>query len=96
MGGVRLTRPVVGMAAAPVGGYWLVASDGGVFSFGAPFSGSAGGLPLSKPVVGMRPLPGGGGYWLVGADGGIFTFGAANFHGSTGNDLLNAPIVALG
>jgi hypothetical protein len=96
MGAVRLRKPVVGMAANPGGGYWLVASDGGIFSFGAPFYGSTGALKLSKPVVGMRPVPGGGGYWLVGADGGVFTFGGANFHGSTANDLLNAPVVALG
>ena len=40
---VRLP-PVVGMAATPSGhGYWLVASDGGIFSFGdAPFYGSTG------------------------------------------------------
>jgi hypothetical protein len=44
----------------------------------------------------MRVLPGGGGYWLVASDGGVFAFGGANFHGSTANDLLNAPIVALG
>jgi len=96
MGAVRLRKPVVGMAASPGGGYWLVASDGGVFSFGAPFYGSAGSLVLSKPVVAMCPLPGGGGYWLVGADGGVFTYGGANFHGSTANDLLNAPVIAMG
>ena len=45
MGAVRLTRPVVGMAVdAATGGYWLVASDGGVFAFDAPFAGSAGAL----------------------------------------------------
>jgi hypothetical protein len=32
----------------------------------------------------------------VGSDGGVFAFGGANFHGSTANSLLNAPIVALG
>ncbi len=38
-----MNKPVVGMAATPDGqGYWLVASDGGVFSFGdAGFHGSA-------------------------------------------------------
>jgi hypothetical protein len=43
------------MAASPGGqGYWLVASDGGVFSFGdAPFEGSTGALSLSAPVVGI-------------------------------------------
>ena len=35
------------MAATPDGkGYWLVASDGGIFAFGdAPFYGSTGGSP---------------------------------------------------
>jgi hypothetical protein len=37
------------MAATPSGkGYWLVAADGGVFSFGdAGFFGSEGGKPLA-------------------------------------------------
>jgi hypothetical protein len=46
MGGSVLNQPIVGMAAppapAPAGttGYWLVARDGGVFAFAAPFLGS--------------------------------------------------------
>jgi len=46
---------VVGMAATPSGnGYWLVAADGGIFSYGdAAFDGSAGGLALNKPILGM-------------------------------------------
>jgi hypothetical protein len=45
------------MASTPTGkGYWLVASDGGIFSYGdAGFFGSAGSLDLNKPVVGMAP-----------------------------------------
>jgi len=45
----------VGMASTADGrGYRLVASDGGIFSFGsASFQGSAGGLALDAPVVGM-------------------------------------------
>ena len=72
------------MAATPDGGgYWLVASDGGIFSYGdAPFEGSAGGLPLAKPIVGLTANPGGGGYWLVASDGGIFNYGFARFFGS--------------
>ncbi len=44
-GDIQLNQPIVGMAATPDGGgYWLVASDGGIFAFGdAPFWGSAGG-----------------------------------------------------
>jgi hypothetical protein len=35
------------------GGYWLIASDGGVFNYGdAGFFGSMGGTPLVEPVVG--------------------------------------------
>ena len=35
-------------------GYWLVASDGGIFSFGgAPFLGSTGGQHLNQPIVGL-------------------------------------------
>ena len=66
-------------------GYWLVASDGGIFSFGdAHFYGSTGGDPPHQPIVGMARTPSGHGYWLVASDGGIFTFGDARFHGSTG------------
>jgi hypothetical protein len=42
------------MASPGGGGYWLVASDGGIFSFGkARFCGSTGGIPLADPVVGI-------------------------------------------
>jgi hypothetical protein len=72
------------MAATPDGGgYWLVASDGGIFTFGdAAFFGSTGALRLNQPIVGMAATPDGGGYWLVASDGGIFTFGDAAFFGS--------------
>ena len=92
-----LNRPIVGMAATPDGGgYWLVASDGGIFSSGdAAFHGSMGGTHLNRPIVGMAATPDGGGYWLVASDGGIFSFGDATFHGSTGNIHLNQPIVGM-
>jgi Peptidase A4 family/Putative Ig domain len=96
-GGIRLNRPIVGMAATPDGqGYWLVASDGGIFSFGdAVFYGSTGNLHLNQPIVGMAATPDGQGYWLVASDGGIFSFGDAVFYGSTGNLHLNQPIVGM-
>ncbi|MHB1717300.1 MAG: hypothetical protein ACYCV5_08250, partial [Acidimicrobiales bacterium] len=55
MGGTHLNQPIVGMAPVPGGGgYWLVAADGGVFSFGtAHFYGSMGGTHLNQPVVGI-------------------------------------------
>jgi hypothetical protein len=77
-------------------GYWMVASDGGVFNYGdAVFDGSTGGLRLNAPIVGMAATHDGGGYWLVASDGGVFTYGDAVFHGSTGGLHLNAPIVGM-
>jgi hypothetical protein len=77
-------------------GYWLVASDGGIFSFGdAAYYGSTGSLTLNKPIVGLAPTPDGKGYWLVASDGGIFSFGDAAYYGSTGSLTLNKPIVGL-
>jgi parallel beta-helix repeat protein len=72
-------------------GYWLVAADGGIFTFGnAGFFGSTGGPPpLDAPVVGMVPTADRLGYWLVAADGGIFTFGDAGFFGSIGGQGLS-------
>ena len=89
--------PVVGMAATASGnGYWIVASDGGIFTFGdASFHGSMGGSFHATPIVGMAATPDGAGYWEVAADGGIFTFGDANFYGSMGGQHLNAPIVGM-
>jgi hypothetical protein len=77
-------------------GYWLVASDGGIFSYGdARFFGSTGGMRLNQPVVGMAATPSANGYWLVASDGGIFAYGDAGFHGSTGSINLNQPIVGM-
>jgi outer membrane protein assembly factor BamB len=77
-------------------GYWTVARDGALFAFGgAPYCGSASGLLLSHPIVGMTGTPTGHGYWLVAADGGIFSFGDARFFGSTGAIALKRPIVGM-
>ena len=82
---------------SPTGqGYWLVASDGGIFNYGdAAFQGSAGSIHLNQPVVGMAATPDGKGYWLVASDGGIFNYGDAGFYGSTGSIHLNKPIVGM-
>ena len=77
-------------------GYHVVASDGGIFSFGdAPFQGSAGSVHLTQPIVGMAATTDGGGYWLVASDGGIFSYGDAPFYGSMGGKPLLAPIVGM-
>jgi uncharacterized protein YkwD len=94
---LRLVQPVVGIAATPSGhGYWRVASDGGVFTYGdAHFYGSTGNLRLKQPIVGIAATATGHGYWMVASDGGVFTFGDAHFYGSTGNLRLNRPIVGI-
>jgi hypothetical protein len=82
---------VCGSAA---GGYYQVAADGGVFTFGgARFYGSMAGKHLNAPIVGIIPTANDGGYWLVAADGGIFSFGDAKFAGSMGGKHLNMPVV---
>jgi len=80
----------------PTQGYWQVATDGGVFSFGnAAFHGSMGGTPLNQPIVGLTAGPGDQGYWEVASDGGIFAFGSAPFYGSMGGTPLNRPVVGI-
>jgi hypothetical protein len=87
-------------------GYWLVGSDGGIFTFGsAQFHGSTGSLSLQRPVVGITPTASDQGYWLVASDGGIFSFNTGFYGSIPGLDLhpagsgqpnsLNAPIVGM-
>ncbi len=82
--------------STPPTGYWLAASDGGIFTYGdAGFFGSTGALKLNRPIVTMAPTPSDAGYWLAASDGGIFTFGDAAFFGSTGALALNSPVVGM-
>ena len=66
----------VGLAPSLSGrAYWMVAADGGIFSFGdARFYGSTGNLRLAQPVVSMTSAANAKGYWLIARDGGVFTF----------------------
>jgi CSLREA domain-containing protein len=97
IGHLTLNEPIVGMASTPDGaGYWLVAADGGVFSYGdAAFYGSTGAVHLNEPIVGMAATPDGKGYWLVAADGGVFAFGDAGYFGSMGGKALNQSVVGI-
>ena len=67
-----------------------------MWSFGnAQSFGSAAGVPLTHPIVGIAPTKDNGGYWLVASDGGIFSYGDAPFEGSTGAIALDKPIVGI-
>jgi hypothetical protein len=63
-------------------GYWLAASDGGIFAFNRSFFGSTGSIRLNQPIIGMAATHDLGGYWLAARDGGVFTFGDASWFGS--------------
>ena len=93
---MRLNQPIVGMAATPAaGGYWLVATDGGIFAFGdAAFPG--------------RRAPSGStsrsSAWPHARRQGLLArrlrrrrlrLRPTRFHGSTGAIGLNRPIVGM-
>ena len=63
---------------APAQGYWEVAADGGIFTYGsASFQGSLGGQGSNDPVVGVAATPDGGGYRELQANGLVSSFGDA-------------------
>ena len=92
-GNLRLNKAVIGMAPSSDGaGYWLVASDGGIFAFDVPFRGSMG---ATRPEqADHRLVPGNNGYLMVAEDGGIFAFGDVAFHGSLGSNPPASPVVS--
>jgi Cu/Zn superoxide dismutase len=95
-GARKVCGPVKATGGSTEAGYWLVASDGGVFNFGdAGLFGSAGNMKLNRPIVAIAATPTGDGYWLAASDGGIFAYGDAAYLGSMGGTPLNQPIVAM-
>jgi hypothetical protein len=81
---VAMNKPACKILPTKSGlGYRIVATDGGVFTFGdATFHGSTGAMRLNAPIVDAADTPSGEGYWLLGADGGVFSFGDAGYFGS--------------
>jgi hypothetical protein len=101
----------LGIAPAPGGAspgdaaYWLLAGDGGVFSFGpAPFFGAATVPPtLCAPNLddrtfadgtcwSMAATPSGEGYWILNGDSGeIYAFGDASLFGEPADGYVGVP-----
>jgi hypothetical protein len=82
-----LNAPIVGMVpSSDGGGYFLVASDGGVFAFGdAKFAGSCPGIGgCNGKAVAVMPDATGNGYWVVTSSGSVYPFGDAVDYGAPG------------
>jgi hypothetical protein len=98
---------ITDMATTPDGdGWWLVGSDGGVFSFGdANYygsmdqlnpnlpSGGANSAASNGPITGITSTPDGGGYYLVDAHGDVYAFGDA--HPNLGNAPAGTTIEGI-
>ena len=72
----------------------LTGTSGSVTVTGSAFAAA---LNLKSNWFALAGQPSGGtaGYWLDSSTGGVFSFGDANFYGSTGNLVLNKPIVGM-
>ncbi len=93
----RLNAPILGMVPSPDGqGYFMVASDGGVFAFGdAAYEGSCPGIGgCTAKAVAVVPDATGNGYWLVTQKGGVYVFGDAKYYGglSTTNGMVTSAV----
>ncbi|MHB1511444.1 MAG: hypothetical protein ACYCZ8_18225 [Acidimicrobiales bacterium] len=75
-------------------GYYLVAADGSVYSFGAaPFLGSMYGRYANGTITGIAVAPGRG-YYLVSSRGSVWNFGAP-FFGSRRGLYVNGTITGI-
>ncbi len=92
---------IAGMApTADNRGYWLVASDGGVYASGdASYLGGANpgsATVATNCVVGIAATPDGKGYWLADSAGKIYPFGSdAGSYGDTSSLSLRSPVVGI-
>jgi hypothetical protein len=85
-GDIKLAQPIVGIVPTNSNdGYWFVAADGGLFSFGdaRTFTPKLGG----SPVTGLAKSPDGDGLWVARANGEVNGYGSVPSLGS----LASAP-----
>ncbi|MGH8987976.1 MAG: G1 family glutamic endopeptidase [Acidimicrobiales bacterium] len=90
---------VVGLARdTKTGGYWEVASGGGVYDVDAPDLGTLTAMVDRQrigSVSGIASTPTGSGYWLVTSEGSVHAFGSARSFGTLRAAHLGSPIVAM-
>ena len=80
---LHLAKPIVGIAVTPDGkGYWLVASDGGIFNYRRSTTALLWRCTSPRRSSASPVTPDGKGYWLVASDGGIFDYRDTKYHGS--------------
>jgi len=93
----NLTAPPIGIAASgSTTGYWIAASDGGVFAQGtAVFHGSIAATAITTQVVSISPTQDRGGYYLVGSDGAVYAFGDAKYAGGVNTIPHPGSIVGI-
>ena len=96
--------PATHAASGSPSGYWLVAGDGGVFSFRAPFFGSAASTPSACPpnttdrnhphgqCFAIASKPNGDGYWILNGDHlHVYRFGGAGNFGEPATSFATTP-----
>ena len=94
----HLNQPIVGMAVPADNSYWLVAADGGIFTFGpsTQYFGSTGAQNVAT-VVGMVPTSNNMGYTICEVDGACQKFGNAQSlaFGDFSASSANNPVVSV-
>ncbi|HVW32854.1 MAG TPA: phytase [Acidimicrobiia bacterium] len=71
-------------------GYWMVGSDGKVYSFGDARDYGDVALPAGASAVDLEPTPSGNGYWIVDDFGHVYNRGDAPSLGDVDRSLLSA------
>lgn len=74
-------------------GYWLVAPDGGIFSFDAPFYVSLGSEAPSAPIVAMTGAASGTRYRLVDVNGAVFKFSSTSLTRENNKAVVAVDVV---
>jgi hypothetical protein len=93
-GAGRHKKQVVSILATRSGqGYWLVASDGTVASYGD--AGFRNTHTYSHTVIGMALTPTGQGVWLAASDGTVATQGDAPTYPPPSPGTANRPMVGI-